>query len=191
MSGGRARPLRGGAVLSTSDAHRPQAAAQDRFEALFDLLYARLYALVYRLTGDPHASEDVLQEAFVKLANAAVLTRPDEEVAAWLRRVALNLGANYLRGERRLKQRLERAGRLEQADARPEGDGPARLVERREQAAAVRRVLAELPERQRDCLVLRHSGHSYAEIAAALDLAPGSVGVVLARAERIFRERYL
>ena len=178
-------------MLSTSDARPPRAAAEGRFEALFDRYYARLYGLVFRLTGDRLASEDVLQEAFVKLAEAAVLARPDEEVAAWLRRVALNLGANYLRGERRLQRRLELAGRLELAEPRPEADGPAGAVERREQAEAVRRALAELPERQRDCLLLRHSGHSYAEIAAALGLAPGSVGVLLARAERAFRARYL
>ena len=40
-------------------------------------------------------------------------------------------------------------------------------------------------------LLLRHGGLSYAEIAAALDVAPGSVGTILARAEREFRCRYL
>ncbi len=54
----------------------------------------------------------------------------------------------------------------------------------------MRRALAALPERQRDCLLLRHSGCSYAEIAAALGIAIGSVGVILARAERAFRESY-
>jgi len=56
--------------------------------------------------------------------------------------------------------------------------------------AAVRRALAEVPERQRECLLLRHSGYSYAEIAATLDLAVGSVGVLLARAEHTFRTTY-
>ena len=51
--------------------------------------------------------------------------------------------------------------------------------------------LAALPERQRACLLLRHAGYSYAEIAATLDLAIGSVGVLLARGERAFRDAYL
>ena len=54
-----------------------------------------------------------------------------------------------------------------------------------------RRALNSLPERQRACLLLRHAGYSYAEIAATLDLAVGSVGVLLARGERAFREAYL
>jgi DNA-directed RNA polymerase specialized sigma24 family protein len=47
-----------------------------------------------------------------------------------------------------------------------------------------------LPERQRNCLLLRHSGYSYAEIAATVGIAAGSVGVLLARGERAFREIY-
>ena len=63
-------------------------------------------------------------------------------------------------------------------------------VERDEQRAAVRRALIDVPERQRECLLLRHSGYSYAEIAATLGIAVGSVGVLLARAENAFRLNY-
>ena len=61
---------------------------------------------------------------------------------------------------------------------------------RQEEQAEVRRALAELPERQRTCLLLRHSGYSYAEIAATLGVATGSVGVLLARGEQAFRAIY-
>jgi RNA polymerase sigma-70 factor (ECF subfamily) len=40
-------------------------------------------------------------------------------------------------------------------------------------------------------LLLRHAGYTYTEIAATLDLAVGSVGVLLARGERAFRDAYL
>lgn len=165
--------------------------AVDRFDELFRRLYPPLYGLVYRALGDGGEAEDVLQEAFWRLADAAVLQRPDDEVAAWLRRVCLNLSANRARERRRAQARLERAGRLALADANGDGGGPAVAVLRREAQAEVRAALAHLPERQRDCLLLRHSGYSYAEIATTLEIAVGSVGVLLARAERAFRERYL
>jgi RNA polymerase sigma-70 factor (ECF subfamily) len=60
----------------------------------------------------------------------------------------------------------------------------------REQQDAVRRALAALPPNQRDTLLLRHSGYSYAEIAATLEISIGSVGVFLARGERAFRSTY-
>ena len=54
----------------------------------------------------------------------------------------------------------------------------------------VRACLAILPERQATALLLRHAGHSYREIATALGVAEGSVGVLLARGERAFRRAH-
>jgi RNA polymerase sigma factor (sigma-70 family) len=168
----------------------PVAAPIDRFEALFAHFYAELYGLVYRVLGERMATEDILQEAFLKLSDdRAIQERPDPEVGAWLRRVSLNLSFNRLRGERRARARLERVGRLDVHDGLEE-EAPASVLVRLEDQAEVRRALAEVPERQRECLLLRHSGYSYAEIAATLDIAIGSVGVLLARAEAAFRVTY-
>jgi RNA polymerase sigma factor (sigma-70 family) len=167
-----------------------------RFEALFGHFYPELYGLVYRVLGDRMETEDTLQETFLKLADEADLQiRPDAEIGAWLRRVGMNLAFNRLRSARRASARLQRVGRLERADDESNDTdtdtvGPSGVVIRREERAAVRRALAEVPERQRECLLLRHSGYSYAEIAATVGIAVGSVGVLLARAERAFRAQY-
>jgi RNA polymerase sigma-70 factor (ECF subfamily) len=190
-----------------------------RFDDLFRHFYPRLVPLAARLLGDRAEAEDIVQEAFLRLARAdrsaggqaeagraadagddderppgALLARPDEVVGAWLRRVVLNLGTNRLRDRRRADERLARAGRLDGAldPARRPDDGgsPAYELLRAEARDEVRAALATLPERQRVCLLLRHAGHSYAEIAATLAMAIGSVGVYLARAERAFRVAY-
>jgi RNA polymerase sigma factor (sigma-70 family) len=159
-----------------------------RFDEVFRAAYREAYALGYRLLGDRSDAEDTAQDAFVKLAADPVLHRPDAEVRAWLRRVVLNVGYNRMRGQRRAAKHVERAGRL---GVVPDGDdGPLTHVLRREEQLSVRRTLAALPARQRDCLLLRHSGYSYAEVAATLEIAVGSVGVLLARSERAFRELY-
>ena len=166
--------------------------SRERFTGVFRERYRELYGLGYRLLGDHGEAEDVVQESFLKLDGLPVLERPDEEVAAFLRRVCLNTAYNRLRGRRRTTARLERAGRAERADDETDAQATPLLdVLRAEQQQAVRRALASLPERQRACLLLRHAGYSYAEIAATLDLAVGSVGVLLARGERAFREAYL
>ena len=166
--------------------------SRERFVAMFRERYRDLYGLGYRLLGDHGEAEDVVQETFLKLDGHPVLERPDEEVAAWLRRVCLNTAYNRLRGQRRATDRLDRAGRAERVDDETDaGASPLLDVLRAEQQQAVRRALASLPERQRACLLLRHAGYSYAEIAATLDLAVGSVGVLLARGERAFRDAYL
>jgi RNA polymerase sigma-70 factor (ECF subfamily) len=152
----------------------------------------QLINVAYRLLGSLSEAEDVVQETFLKLDGHPVLERPDDEVAAWLRRVCLHTAYNRLRGLRRASARLDRAGRAERADDEADHRAEPLLdVLRDEQRQAVRRALATLPERQRACLLLRHAGYSYAEIAATLDLAVGSVGVLLARGERAFRDAYL
>ena len=165
-----------------------------RFDALFARLYAELFGLVYRVVGERMDTEDILQEAFLKLSNEPELQlRPDGEVAAWLRRVGLNLAFNRLRSARRARARLERVGRLERRDEElVDSDlaGPSGTIVRHEEREAVRRALAEVPERQRECLLLRHSGYSYAEIASTLGIAIGSVGVLLSRAEHALRTQY-
>jgi len=166
----------------------------DRFEALFERFYPDLFGLVYRVLGERMATEDILQEAFLKLADDEPLQqRPDDEVGAWLRRVALNLAFNRTRSDRRARARLERIGRLELVDGEDHddpSDSPSDVVLRLEEQAAVRRALADVPEHQRQCLLLRHAGFSYAEIAATVGIAVGSVGTMLARAEQAFRATY-
>lgn len=166
-----------------------------RFERFFRRHYGELYGLAYRLLGDREEAEDVAQETLGKLAGAAesgrrVLERPEDEVGAWLRRVCLNAGYNRLRGQRRAADRLARLARLELPEEHDD-DNPLFEAMRAEEQRAVRRALAALPERQRACLLLRHASYTYAEIAATLEIAVGSVGVLLARAERTFADAYL
>ena len=68
--------------------------------------------------------------------------------------------------------------------------GPEEVVEREEAAAAVRRALDRLDERERQLLLLRQEGFRYQEIAELVRVAPGSVGTLLARALHRFREAY-
>lgn len=161
----------------------------DRFESVFRRAYPRLVGLAWRVLGDRAEAEDVAQESLARLADAAVLDRPDDEVDAWLRRVCLNRSFNAARGRRRSAARVDRAARLE-VGVRDTTPAPAEVVERAETHDAVRAALAALPERQRACLLLRHAGYRHAEIAATLQLAVGSVGVLLARGETAFRRAY-
>ena len=155
----------------------------DAFEHLFVRHYAQVYRVLYSLVGTREASEDLAQETFLQLYRHAPAVQAGGTVAAWLCKVAINRGYNYLRDERRAQQRLEHLATGLRAD-------PYAELARSEERALVREVLARLPERQVKLLLLRNAGLSLAEIAAALDLAPGSVGTLLARAERAFAGAY-
>ncbi len=160
------------------------------FDALFYRHYDRVYGLLFRIVGEGGEAEDLTQETFLKL-HAHASSRPtsgrpvtaEENVPAWLYRVALNMGYNAVRGRRRFWQR--NTVLLPEAELPVEGQ-----VEQRAQRAAVRAALARLPERQAKLLLLRQMGFSYAECAAVCEVAPGSVGTLLARAAEAFRKAY-
>lgn len=183
-------PRRGPGSVPLSALDAEETAAQNRFDALFAAYYPAILRLALRVVGQRADAEDVAQEAFLRLSNTpTLLERPDAEAGAWLRRVTLNLAFNRLRDRSRAQIREERAARL--APTVVDAASVTAEAEQAEAHHAVQRALAALPERQRDCLLLRHAGYSYAEIAQTLGVASGSVGVLLARGERAFRAAYL
>ena len=107
-----------------------------------------------------------------------------ENLAGWLYRVAVNMGYNALRSRKRRHRYELEAGYLSQAQT--SWADPAAVMEQSQQREAVRYVLAQMKPRAAQVLVLRHSGMSYSEIAEALQLSPGSIGTILARAEEEF-----
>lgn len=163
-----------------------------RFETLFLRHHGRVFGILRRLLGSAEAAEDATQEVFLRLYRQEVAPADDAGLARWLTRVATNVGLNILRSDRRHLARLRRTATLEQVETsgREERQDPARALVAQEEAAAVRAALDGMTERARSILILRNSGLAYAEIAEALGMAPGSVGTILARAEREFRKRY-
>ena len=76
------------------------------------------------------------------------------------------------------------------SDTSPGAPTPEEVRVKREEQEQVRAVLAALDPRQAELLLLRSSGLSYEELAAALDLNPASVGTFLSRAQQAFRKEF-
>jgi RNA polymerase sigma-70 factor (ECF subfamily) len=159
---------------------------ESAYEALFQGHWERLCAVLFRIVGDPDEAQDLALEAFVQLYQRP--PRDDRNLGGWLYRVATNLGLNALRARKRRQQYERQAGALAFENERPED--PAMAVERAQERQSVRAALSEMKTRSAQVLLLRHSGLSYAEIAAAVGVAPGSVGTLLARAEREFERKF-
>lgn len=160
------------------------------FETVFHQHYDRVYGLLFRLVGNRAEAEDLAQEVFLKLYHQAFRKRlfargRDHNLSAWLYRVATNTGYNAIRDRQRLWQR--NTALLPDLQSSPAAES---LVVQQEQITAVRKALTKLKPRQAQLLLLRQMDFSYAECAAVCEVAPGSVGTLLARAASAFREAY-
>jgi RNA polymerase sigma-70 factor (ECF subfamily) len=159
------------------------------FEQLFLRHYPTVYRVAYGLVGRRDVAEDLAQDTLLQLYRHPPPHNDTLSLPAWLCRVVLNRGHNALRSERRAGNREERVA-LQERSTGGEWSDPEAAALRNEQQSRVRDALAQLPERQMKLLLLRHAGLTYAEIARLLDVAPGSVGTLLARAGKAFQGAY-
>jgi len=133
-------------------------------------LYVRfsdnVYGYVRSIVRDEHEAEDITQDVFAKLMR--VIGKYEDRglpFHAWVLRVARNVAVDHLRSRRTVPR--------EEIHAAAEGD--ARQVGH-ERARELGVALSELPEEQREVLVLRHMvGMSPGEIAGHLGRSEGSV----------------
>jgi RNA polymerase sigma-70 factor (sigma-E family) len=154
-------------------------AAKREFEAFVKDTSDDLVRTAYMLTFDFARAEDLVQEAYLRVARRWDRVRSMEHPAAYARRALVNL---TLQGSKK---------RLRQRDELGSGEVLACVVDASalralsavEDVAEFRSALAELPERQRAVLVLRYwAGLPEAEVAAALGCSVGTVKSTASRA---------
>ncbi|MGH9394799.1 MAG: RNA polymerase sigma factor, partial [Terriglobales bacterium] len=165
--------------------------------ACFDELVARyrkpLLAFLYRMVRDLGASEDLLQDAFLRVYNHRVRYQPSAHFRTWVYQIAHHLALNHIRDHRR-----ERMGDSLDQPVSACDDAPAReLADSRptvEQALLqqsiadhrrdrIRAAIAALPERQRAAVLLhKYQGLNYLGIGGILGLSESATKSLLFRA---------
>ena len=138
---------------------------------------------VRRLLGrHSQATEDVLQEVFIKAyvnINDYDRSRP---FAPWIYRIAHNEAVSHLRKRNAEPQMIAGEDAALILDRVADPDDPAQALWRSQNLGAVRKALAGLDEKYRDVLVLRYlEEKSYDEIADILHLPPGTVATLINR----------
>jgi RNA polymerase sigma-70 factor (ECF subfamily) len=140
--------------------------------------------MAWAMCSDADAARDAVQEAAVRLLGGIRSFRGDSQFRTW----AAGILINVVREQRRARSREPAR---EWAGASPV-DSADRIVERQEEHSALRELLDELPERQREALVLRFFEElSVEETAAAMQCAGGTVKATVHQALRSLRERLM
>lgn len=145
------------------------------------VLYARhqakVYALCYRMTGESHVAEDLVQETFLRVLRYRHSFLGESQFTTWLYRIARNVTLSHLESTKR-EASLGRQWLDHRTIVGDPGDA--------ERLAMVEEALTRLPPDKREVLVFsRYHGMRYAEIAAVCDC---SVSAVKTRVHRAINE---
>ncbi len=171
-------------LLQLSDAELIHSFLQGHEQSLETLIHRykdKVYTAIFMLVKDKYLAEDLFQEAFLKMIQTMRDGRYSEQgkFLPWAIRVAHNLCMDHFRRVRQqypitLPDGREISGLLSFAH---ESAGDA--LERRQTHESVRKLIEELPEEQREVIVLRMYGDlSFKEIA---DITSVSINTALGR----------
>ena len=168
-------------------------------EYAFELLVGRhvssILNLIYRFIGDRTKSQDLAQEVFIRVWQAAGSYQPKAKFTTWIYRITANLCINELKSSRRRKlfQFLRFGEDQENTIEEVLVDGspsPEDLLLSREQSRRISDALQSLPANQRMALVLRrYDNLSYQEIAKILNCSVSAVESLLIRAKRDLQKK--
>ena len=150
-------------------------------ERVFREHQARVFRAAYRITGNVHDAEDVLQAVFLRLARQGEESRSMDNPASYLYRAAINASLDVLRGRREGQNvpldEAEAEGRLGKSPRTPE-----QLHEAAELRMWLRGAVARLDRRPAEIFALRYlEGQGNRDIARMLGISRVSVAVTLHR----------
>ncbi|MFE8071378.1 RNA polymerase sigma factor [Marinobacteraceae bacterium S3BR75-40.1] len=168
-----------------------------RFEQLVQPHLGEMYRFAYRLTGDRHDAEDLVQDVLTKLFPKTDEMLGVEQLRPWLSRV---LYRHFIDACRRHSRQPDRPMSLVIDNDNPllgfdllgedDGPGPLQLVDRDRLNALVEDCLASLPPDQKALLVMHDvEGWRQEDVAAVLDIPVGTVKSRLHRCRSNLRQR--
>jgi RNA polymerase sigma-70 factor (ECF subfamily) len=163
---------------------RAAAGDRDAFASLVDRHQRLVVGVAFAITRDRALAEDIGQDAFVAAWRGLAGLTDRSRVAPWLAGIARNLANNTMRKQARRKAYDDRR------DDRGLAPTPHDHVAARERQALVRETLDELPEAQREALVLFYfEDRSVEHVAAGLGVTRDVVKQRLHRAREAARAR--
>jgi RNA polymerase sigma-70 factor, ECF subfamily len=170
---------------------------RDGNTVLFDSLVQRyrndLVGYLYRMVDNHAVAEELAQETFLRAYRSRAGYKATAKFTTWLYSIAIRLALNWLRDNRSRRREEPLEGLLQDGMPRQFADS-APLAEQvminHDAVRAVRRAVAELPDRQRVVVLMhKYRDMTYDEIAAELGCTPQAVKSMLFRAHSALRER--
>jgi RNA polymerase sigma factor (sigma-70 family) len=160
-------------------------------EFVYALYKKSLLRIAYDLTHDPHAAEDVVQEAIthVWFNHTAIANDHSKPILNYLLQITRFQAMRWYNKEISTRNRIIRW--LSRQEPRPEHDPPPDYaLIRKEKYHYLRQVIATFPPREQECLLLKLSADlTNREIAQRLNISEKAVESTLSRAHKRLRNQ--
>ena len=157
------------------------------FEAIYEQYFTRVYAFLYRMCRDESLAEELTQETFFQAFKSFPKYRGESELFTWLASIAKYTFFGYIKKNKHLSDSVDielLADNLLDTDNDPEEN-----LQQRETVDAIRRIIAHIPEKYRDVVVLRlYAELPFAQIAESLNISENSAKVIFHRAKKLLSE---
>jgi RNA polymerase sigma-70 factor, ECF subfamily len=170
---------------------RVKAGEKEAFRLLVERYSRDIFQLAYRIMGNEHDAEEVVQDTFLRCYRSLSSFESRSSFRTWIYRIATNRCYDRLR-QRKLEPQpfpddLESGDSV--IDLVPsENPGPERHLLSKEIGERLRRVVGQLSASERTAFVLRHfEGRSLEEIASVLDITVNSAKNTVYRAVQKLR----
>jgi RNA polymerase sigma-70 factor (ECF subfamily) len=170
--------------LEQAEKHRKSEDLEEKVVELYSTMRPPLLGYAYHVVGSSGEAEDLVQNAFLKLFDQLRHNAKILNLRSWLYRVVHNLAIDHAR-RRGVQESLNAEWLAQRILADVPHSAEKDLIQRQNIALS----LKTLNERERQCLMLRAEGLSYAEIGEVLAVSSKAVSVYLARGLRKFEVR--
>lgn len=172
-----------------------QAGDEAAFSRLVEDYSGLVFSLLTRFLGRKPGREDLVQEVFLRVIRARDRYEPTARFSTWLYRIVFNLAVNETqRVAHKNTVSLDTPVGGEDSTTlldlhEGDEDDPAQDLERADVVVAVRRAIAELPEKQRAALILaKYHDVPYVEIGEILGSSEKAIKSLIHRARETLRE---
>ncbi|UCC44130.1 MAG: sigma-70 family RNA polymerase sigma factor [Candidatus Zixiibacteriota bacterium] len=167
---------------------------QRAFEFLVKKHKSSVFHIVNRIVRNEDASNDLVQETFMKAFASLASYRSEYRFSTWLYKIAANSSIDFLRKRRIQALSLDRP--LETKDGEVDFEvadnsyNPEKDLERKERRFTIEEAIDSLPIKYRQVIVYRHKDDkSYDEIADLLDIPVGTVKARIFRARELLKKK--
>ena len=163
------------------------AGSEEAFAEIVGRYKRLIYSVVYNMIGDREQSNDISQEAFVRIYKALERYNPQYKFSTWAVKIATNLCLDVLRQKKLDSVPIEEVENVSSCFVTPE----TKYVEK-ERNERIRRAIAELPDKYRIPIILFHQGGlSYEEMTEVLKQPMSIVKNRLYRARKMLRKELM